>query len=90
MTNLILAQVDIFGTCPEEPWKPKCNDCVERVERDYLFYLAFENSLCDHYATEKMWRWLDKDIVPVVMGKADYSGIKLSSNVGELAKRRVE
>ena len=43
-----------------------------------MFYLAFENSFCDHYVTEKMWRWLKKDIVPVVMGKADYSGIFLS------------
>ena len=70
-----MIQVDIFGTCPDGSGKPKCKDCFQRVERDYMFYLAFENSFCDDYVTEKMWRWLKKDVVPVVMGKADYSGM---------------
>jgi len=25
------------------------------LERDYKFYLAFENSNCDDYITEKLW-----------------------------------
>ena len=32
------------------------------------FYLAFENSHCQDYITEKFWRALDKGIVPIVMG----------------------
>ena len=40
-----------------------------------MFYLSFENSLCDQYVTEKLWSWLKKDIVPVVMGQADYAAM---------------
>ena len=39
------------------------------------FYLSFENSLCDHYVTEKLWSWMKKDIVPVVMGQGNYTAI---------------
>ena len=40
-----------------------------------MFYLSFENSLCEDYVTEKLWAWLRRDIVPVVMGQANYSAI---------------
>ena len=30
--------------------------------------LAFENSFCDHYVTEKYWDYIERGIVPVVMG----------------------
>ena len=48
-------QVDIFGGCG----KKKCDigyqggrssrvdNCTATVEREYMFYLSFENSLCD-------------------------------------------
>ena len=39
----------------------------------YWFYLAFENSNCPDYITEKLWRVLDLNIVPVVMGGGNYS-----------------
>jgi len=39
----------------------------------YKFYLAFENSLCPDYVTEKFYRALDKEVVPIVYGGADYS-----------------
>ena len=74
--------VDIFGycgnggceSCPDgNLHNPLC--CAENIERDYMFYLSFENSLCDQYVTEKLWSWLTKDIVPVVMGQANYAAI---------------
>ena len=36
----------------------------------YYFYLSFENSLCDQYITEKLFRILFSEsyVVPVVMG----------------------
>ena len=40
-----------------------------------MFYLSFENSLCEDYVTEKLWQWLRRDIVPLVMGQANYSAI---------------
>ena len=39
-----------------------------------MFYLAFENSNCKDYATEKFYISLDMAIVPIVMGGANYSG----------------
>ena len=40
-----------------------------------MFYLAFENSKCNDYVTEKFYNALDIDIVPIVMGGANYSAI---------------
>ena len=57
--------MDIFGTCGSG----RCDEECDHIERDYMFYLSFENSLCDHYVTEKLWNWLKRDIVPVVMGQ---------------------
>ena len=31
------------------------------------FYLAFENSLCGDYITEKFWKVLSYNVVPVVL-----------------------
>ena len=45
------------------------------LERDYMFYLAFENSICVDYVTEKLFRTLELDVVPVVMGGANYSSL---------------
>ena len=38
------------------------------INNNYYFYLAFENSLCDEYITEKFFRTLNYNTVPVVMG----------------------
>ena len=45
------------------------SDVKFRLATHYMFYLSFENSLCDDYVTEKLWGWLKRDIVPVVMGQ---------------------
>ena len=39
----------------------------------FKFYLAFENSLCDDYITEKFFTTLRYNMVPVVLGGGDYS-----------------
>lgn len=42
-------------------------DCEEII--NYKFYLAFENSNCDEYITEKVWWYsYSKNAIPVVMG----------------------
>ena len=38
-----------------------------------MFYLAFENSKCDDYVTEKFFATAKMDIVPIVMGGSNYS-----------------
>ena len=68
--------VDIFGACSELPTKYLgCKKCDDLIEKNYKFYVSFENSLCDDYVTEKLSHWLDKNIVPVVMGQADYASL---------------
>ena len=44
------------------------------VERDYYFYLSFENSICADYVTEKFFNAMTKNIVPIVFGGTDYHG----------------
>ena len=69
--------VDVYGICG----KLKCHDrtlCHDMLKRKYKFYLAFENSNCRQYITEKFWHnALENDIVPVVMGapKEDYERV---------------
>jgi hypothetical protein len=40
---------------------------------EYKFYLSAENSLCADYVSEKFYRALKTDIIPVVYGGADYA-----------------
>ena len=73
--------VDIYGGC----YTLKCamnhssqtsqSHCYDMLERDYKFYLAFENSFCGGYVTEKFFDILQRRIIPVVMGAANYSAL---------------
>ncbi|XP_032790955.2 alpha-(1,3)-fucosyltransferase C [Daphnia magna] len=67
--------VDISGRCANAN-NITCSDraaCDEKLSRHYRFYLSFENSLCLDYVTEKLYRPLQHNAVPVVYGGADYS-----------------
>ncbi|KAI9551468.1 hypothetical protein GHT06_021801 [Daphnia sinensis] len=79
-------QVDVFGKCLEnrkscpiprnpqnQPLYYEPTDCDVMLERDYLFYLSFENSFCPDYASEKFFRAFQSGVVPVVFGGANYS-----------------
>ena len=53
-------------------------NCISRIG-NYKFYLAFENSFCDQYVTEKYWQnALEHDSVPVVMGGGPYNDPKVA------------
>lgn len=68
--------VDIYGYCGTLHCLPKMsNECYDKLSKTYRFYLSFENSICKDYATEKFFRILRSDMVPVVMGGANYSSI---------------
>ena len=61
--------VDIYGQCGNLT----NNADYSHLSSHYKFYLSFENSLCDDYVTESFFRALQKPVVPVVMGGANYS-----------------
>jgi len=62
-------QVDVYGKCGPL----SCDDCHLMLHRHYKFYLAFENSLCKDYVTEKLFKTTQMSIVPIVYGGANYS-----------------
>jgi hypothetical protein len=78
--------VDVFGKCLEnhkscprekepekEPLSKIKTKCEIMLERDYLFYLSFENTFCPDYVTEKFYRTFQTGTIPVVFGGANYS-----------------
>ncbi|KAF9160623.1 Alpha-(1,3)-fucosyltransferase 11 [Actinomortierella ambigua] len=92
--------IDIYGRCnPHLPW-PKNEDgkelTVDELVEQYKFYLSFENSNCDDYVTEKLYRPFLLGNVPVVDGPRNYSRFSPTenaliqtdnfSNAAELAK----
>lgn len=41
--------------------------CEEEKFRSYKYYLAFENRNCSDYVTEKVWKALNKIMIPIVL-----------------------
>ena len=61
--------VDIYGTCGDKRCPRASKDCLKMLDTDYKFYLAFENSNCVDYITEKFFvNGLKHNILPIVMG----------------------
>ena len=69
--------VDIYGHCgPEKCPRGKSKEsCWSMVEQNYKFYFSLENSVCKDYVTEKMFDTLKHNIVPIVLGGANYSAV---------------
>ena len=66
--------IDIFGKCAQNAIdRHDSRRFFADLFKTHKFYLAFENSFCPDYITEKVWsRMMSKDIVPIVLGGADY------------------
>ncbi len=66
--------VDIYGFCGDLRCVGETSfECYASLAKSYKFYLAFENSLCLDYVTEKFFESLNHDMVPIVYGGANYS-----------------
>lgn len=48
---------------------PLSENCMEMIDKNYKFYLAFKNSNCRDYITEKLFRnGLSHNMIPIVVG----------------------
>ena len=68
--------VDIYGKCGQLYCDSdgKCQRATyDLLKSRYRFYLSLENSLCRDYVTEKLFRPMNYDVVPIVYGGANYS-----------------
>ncbi|KAF5307930.1 hypothetical protein FQR65_LT06497 [Abscondita terminalis] len=67
--------VDVYGKCGNlscaRSGYLSMDHCYNLLERDYKFYLSFENSLCKDYFTEKLYYVLPKTIIPIVYAGHD-------------------
>ena len=59
----------MYGRCG----KHRISDAAEMINKDYKFYLSFENSFCADYITEKFFKYYSLDTLLVVRGGADYN-----------------
>ena len=58
--------------------------CLQMLSTSYKFYLAFENSLCADYITEKFWKVLDYNVIPVVMNGVNMTNFAPSNSYIDL------
>ncbi|KAL3875043.1 hypothetical protein ACJMK2_037982 [Sinanodonta woodiana] len=66
-------KVDKYGECGSGC--PDNRDSCENLHPSYKFYLAFENSYCRDYITEKYWRRPMYHQIPIVAWRQNYSGL---------------
>ncbi|KAK2142858.1 hypothetical protein LSH36_905g00000 [Paralvinella palmiformis] len=67
-------RVDLYGKCKQRSCGTR-KRCLQMLRTSYKFYLAFEDSSCHQYITDRFWHVaLGNNVVPIVMGppRTDY------------------
>jgi hypothetical protein len=76
--------VDVYGGCGNQSVcggghlnkNFSAYDCLrDFISANYKFYLSFENAFCREYVTEKLHGILAINVIPIVMGSADYTNM---------------
>lgn len=62
--------IQVFGSCGERECTGSA--CWDMAGHHYKFYLSLENSVCKDYVTEKLFEALNHNLLPIVLGGADY------------------
>ena len=66
----------VYGRCGNYTCdKNNENACLEKFEKEYKFYISFENSVCDGYTTEKLIYPLRHELIPIAFGGSNYTEI---------------
>lgn len=66
--------LDIYGACGNKqcPWD-NILKCQKLLEKEYYFYLSFEDSMAEDYVTDQLLKALNNFAVPLVYGGANYT-----------------
>ncbi len=73
--------IEIYGSCGISMHSRNCtakahsSDCTYSLKNEFRYCLAFENSLCTDYVTEKFFGTMVTNTVPIALGKADYAAL---------------
>ena len=80
--------VTVYGRCGDKVCPlPRRSLACKRLLKKHKFYLAFENGNCLDYITEKYWEnAIENEILPVVMGGADYSSLAIPGSYIDVTK----
>ncbi|XP_060607477.1 alpha-(1,3)-fucosyltransferase fut-5-like [Ruditapes philippinarum] len=75
VSSLIKAgiDVDIFGGCSHDRKRENASYIMKTISQEYKFYLAFENSFCEDYITEKFFTYYGLDVILIVRGGFKYA-----------------
>jgi len=73
--------IDVFGKCNnrfQRPFNCSQRNCLNEL-RQYKFYFAAENGLCNQYITEKYWKnTFQINAIPITLGGSNYSDPRLA------------